>query len=50
MEFDLITLIVALVCIAIAWKVFKGIVKTVALVVILLAAAGIVFGMGGMGA
>jgi hypothetical protein len=49
MEYDIATLIVALVCVAIAWKVLKGIVKTVVLVVILLAAAGFVFGTGGFG-
>jgi len=41
---SIITLIAALVCIFIAWKVLKGIVKTVVLVLILLVAAGFVFG------
>ena len=48
METSIITLIVALICIAIAWKMLTGIVKTVVLVVILLAAAGYVYGTGGL--
>ena len=42
------TLVVALILVVIAWKVLKGIVKTVALVAILLIAAFFVFGPGGM--
>jgi hypothetical protein len=49
MDSSFITLIVALILIVIAWKVLKGIVKTVVLVLILLAAAGFVFSSGGMG-
>ena len=49
MESSIITLIVALILIVIAWKVLAGIVKTVALVVILVVAAGFVFGTGGIG-
>ena len=48
MDSSIITLIVGLICIVIAWKVLSGIVKTVALVVILLVAAAFVFGSGGM--
>ena len=48
METSVITLIVALILIVIAWKVLTCIVKTVALVVILVVAAGFVFGTGGM--
>ena len=48
MDSSIITLIVALILIVIAWKVLKGIVKTVALVAILLVAAFFVFGPGGM--
>lgn len=44
MNSSIITLIVALIAVAIAWKVFTGMVKTIALVVILIAAAIIVFG------
>ena len=44
MSADWLTIILALVAVVIAWKVFKGIVKTVALVVILIAAAIFVFG------
>ncbi len=43
----IVTALVAIVLIVIAWKVLKGIVKTVALVAILAAAALFVFG-GGM--
>ncbi|APE28836.1 hypothetical protein [Aurantiacibacter gangjinensis] len=46
MSEQIIPLLVAVVLIAIAWKVLKGIVKTVALVVILAAAAIWVFGVG----
>jgi hypothetical protein len=49
METDLIIpIVVALVLIVIAWKVFKGLVKTVVLVGILALAALYVFG-GGLG-
>ncbi len=44
MESSLVTLVVALICIVIAWKVLKGLIKTVVLVVILLVAAWFVFG------
>ena len=40
----LIPIIVALLLIVLAWKFLKGVVKTVALVVILIAAVLIVFG------
>ena len=42
------TILIALVLIFIAWKVLKGVVKTVALVAILVIAALVVFG-GGLG-
>ncbi|WP_172799868.1 hypothetical protein [Croceicoccus bisphenolivorans] len=41
---QLIVIVLALVAVFVAWKVLKGIVKTVALVVILIAAAIFVFG------
>ena len=44
MDSNIVTIILALIAIVIAWKVFKGIVKTIALVVILIAAAIFVFG------
>ncbi|QZD95349.1 hypothetical protein [Qipengyuania gelatinilytica] len=44
MGYDWLTIILALIAVVIAWKVFKGIVKTIALVVILVAAALFVFG------
>jgi len=44
MNSSLIVLIVALIAVAAAWKVLKGIVKTIALVVILLVAGIFVFG------
>ncbi len=40
----LIPLVVALVLVFVAWKVFKGVVKTVALIGILVIAAAVVFG------
>jgi len=40
-----IPILIALVLIAVAWKVLKGIVKTVALVAILIVAAVFVFGV-----
>ena len=46
MTSSIITLIVAVIAIAIAWKVLKGLVKTVALVAILVIAALVVFGGG----
>ena len=50
MEQSLITLAIAAGLVFVAWKVLKGIVKTVALVAILVAAGVFVFGFGGMGA
>lgn len=44
MSADWLTIFLALVAIVVAWKVFKGVVKTIALVVILIAAAIFVFG------
>ena len=50
MEMELIVpIIVALVLIVIAWKVLKGLVKTVVLVGILALAAAYVRGTGGLG-
>ena len=50
MEMELIVpIIVALVLIVIAWKVLKGLVKTVVLVGILALAAAYVLGTGGLG-
>ena len=46
MDSTIVTLIVALIAIVIAWKVLKGVVKTVALVGILIIAAIFVFGGG----
>ena len=46
MDASILTIIVALIAIVIAWKVLKGIVKTVALVAILIVAALVVFGGG----
>ena len=46
MDASIVTIIVALIAIVIAWKVLKGIVKTVALVAILIVAALVVFGGG----
>ncbi len=43
---DIVTIFVALVAIVIAWKVLAGLVKTVALLVILAIAAFVVFGGG----
>jgi hypothetical protein len=45
----IVPLLVALVLIFVAWKVLKGIVKTVVLLVIAAAAAYFVFGSGMMG-
>ena len=44
MSADWLTILLALVAIVVAWKVFRGVVKTIALVVILIAAAIFVFG------
>ena len=44
MDSNIISIIVALILIVIAWKVFKGVVKTIVLAVILIAAAIFVFG------
>ncbi|NVD43892.1 hypothetical protein [Qipengyuania atrilutea] len=44
MDGSIVTIIVALIAIVIAWKVLKGMIKTVALVGILIVAAIAVFG------
>ena len=44
MDGSLISIIVALILIVVAWKVFKGVVKTVVLAAILIAVAIFVFG------
>lgn len=44
MEINIVTIIVALIAVAIAWKVFSGLIKTFALVAILAIAAFVVFG------
>jgi len=44
MEASLITIVVAILLVVIAWKVLKGIVKTLALLAILAVAAFAVFG------
>lgn len=44
MEFSWITLIIAVIAIFVVWKVFAGIVKTIALLVIAGVAAVFVFG------
>ena len=46
MEMSLVTIIVAVLLVFLAWKFLKGIVKTVALVAILVVAALFVFGGG----
>ncbi|WP_181950859.1 hypothetical protein [Aurantiacibacter spongiae] len=48
MDSSIITLVVALLAIVIAWKFLKGVIKTVVLVGILVVAALVVFG-GGIG-
>ena len=48
MDASVVTIIVALLAIFLAWKLLKGVVKTVALVAILVVAALVVFG-GGLG-
>ena len=45
MEFNVVTIIIALIAIAIAWKVLSGIFKTLALLAILAIAAFVVFGV-----
>ena len=45
MEFSIVTVIVALILVAIAWKVLSGIFKTLALLAILAVAAFVVFGV-----
>ena len=47
MESSLITIVVAILLVVVAWKVLKGIVKTIALLAILALAAVFVFGFGG---
>ena len=44
MEFSIVTVIVALIVVAIAWKVLSGLFKTLALLAILAVAAFVVFG------
>ena len=44
---SLITIVVAILLVVVAWKVLKGIVKTIALLAILALAAVFVFGFGG---
>ena len=44
MEFSIVTVIVALILVAIAWKVLSGLFKTLALLAILAVAAFVVFG------
>ncbi|MCP9223332.1 hypothetical protein MKP08_11275 [Erythrobacter sp. LQ02-29] len=44
MPASVLTLIVALILVVIAWKVFSGVVKTLALLAILVVAAVFVFG------
>ena len=46
MEMSLVTIVVAVLLVFLAWKFLKGIVKTVALVAILVVAALFVFGGG----
>jgi hypothetical protein len=43
---QLAIIVVAVIAIGIAWKVLKGVVKTVALIAILLIAFGVVYGGG----
>ncbi|MBH1944137.1 hypothetical protein KYN89_02030 [Alteriqipengyuania sp. NZ-12B] len=45
METNIVTIIVALIAIAIAWKVLSGLFKTLALLAILAVAAYVVFGV-----
>ncbi|WP_165362137.1 hypothetical protein [Qipengyuania thermophila] len=44
MDASVLLLVVALIAVVIAWKLFKGVAKTVALVAILALAALVVFG------
>ena len=46
MDSSLITIVLAVIAVIVAWKVFKGVIKTVALLVILGIAALVVFGGG----
>lgn len=46
MENSIVVVVIALVGVFVAWKMLKGIVKTVALLAILIAAAVFVFGGG----
>ena len=45
MEINLVTIVIALIAVAIAWKVLSGIFKTLALLAILAVAAFVVFGV-----
>lgn len=45
MDINIVTIIVALIAVAIAWKVLSGIFKTLALLAILAVAAFVVFGV-----
>ena len=45
MDVNIVTIIVALIAVAIAWKVLSGIFKTLALLAILAVAAFVVFGV-----
>ena len=44
MEINIVTIVIALIAVAIAWKVLSGIFKTLALLAILAVAAFVVFG------
>ena len=44
MDGNIIAILIAIALVVIAWKVFKGVVKTIVLVVIAIAAAIFVFG------
>ena len=45
MEINIVTIVVALIAVAIAWKVLSGIFKTLALLAILAVTAFVVFGV-----
>jgi len=45
MEINIVTIVIALIAVAIAWKVLSGIFKTLALLAILAVAAYVVFGV-----
>jgi|TARA_Y100001968_G_C18786758_1_gene449284 hypothetical protein len=45
MEINIVTIVIALIAVAIAWKVLSGIFKTLALLAILAVAAFVVFGV-----